>query len=441
MGVMDIFSKRSLIDSPYFSALAQDSYRQGFIFIDPAENVRFSGLGVVDVAVISTSPWVSSSGMLPSSFPKVWFFSRENLLRGLNQQYATSHQMDSSLPSVVFPSDIYSYIPYILGHCTEIPASFIFHGKGEVSSLKPDILSTTGASIDVIWSPLEVQRSLGFAFSAGFDVYETENVLALEEDEIAFVPISTGRMLNISEGIAEGFMENVPDAFSESALVGVSVDMFRDNPVSFGVLNSDLDGADAWLVVFDWSAAPVSHLVFIGVSLVDYGIPQEMGIRLEDSLAPFTSLDSSHCSVVDADVFAFDGVPEFCAREVVNIGVGVDVHGVSTRHGIRADVYFGGRPVAGLRVLSLFAPERKERSVEGLVAITDYATGVAVGDVVEFDLFDSMDKLSLSTLGVRPRFVDAEDSVLGSSNGTGRGVSTSGLSLDGIASGFVGAVV
>lgn len=440
MGVMDIFSKRSLIDSPYFSVLAQDSYRQGFIFIDPAENVRFSGLGVVDVAVISTSPWVSSSGMLQSPFPKVWFFSCDNLLGGLNQQYATSYQMDSSLPSVVFPSEIYSYIPYVLGRYTEIPASFIFYGKGEVSGLKPDILSTTGASIDVIWSPLEVQRSLGFAFSVGFDVYETDK-LALEEDEIAFVPISTGRMLNISEGIAEGFMENVPDAFSESILEGVSVDIFRDNPVSFGVLNSDLNGADAWLVVFDWSATPVSHLMFIGVSLVDYGIPQEMGIRLEDSLAPFTSSDSSHCSVVDADVFVFDGVPEFCASEVVNVGVGVDVHSVSTRHGIRANVYFGGRPVAGLRVLSLFAPERKERSVEGLVAITAYATGVAVGDVVEFDLFDSMDKLSLSALGVKPRFVDAEDSVLGSSNGTGKGVSTSGLSLEGIASGFVGAVV
>lgn len=438
---MDIFSKRSLIDSPYFSALAQDSHRQGFIFIDPAENVRFSGLGVIDVAVISTSPWVSSSGMLQSPFPKVWFFSRENILRGLNQQYATSHQMDSSIPSVVFPSEIYSYIPYILGHCTEIPASFIFHGKGEVSGLKPDILSTNGASIDVIWSPLEVQRSLGFAFSAGFDVYETENVLALEEDEIAFVPVSTGRMLNISEGIAEGFMENVPDAFSESILEGVSVDIFRDDPVSFGVLNSDLDGADAWLVVFDWSAAPVSHLVFIGVSLVDYGMSQEVGVRIEDNFVPFSSTKSPCCSVVDADVFVFDGVPEFCASEVVDVGVGVDVHGVSTRHDIRTAVYFGGRPVAGLRVLSLFTPARKVRSVEGLVAIADYDTGVVVGDVVEFDLFDSMDKLSLSALGVEPRFVDAEDSVLGSSNGVDSGASTSGLSLEGIASGFVGAVV
>lgn len=437
---MDIFSKRSLINSFYFSVVAQDSRRQGFIFIDPAENVRFSELGVVDVSVISTSPWVSSSGMLQSPFPTVWFFSRGNLLRGLNQQYATSHQMDSSLPSVVFPSEIYSYIPYVLGHCTEIPASFIFHGKGEVSGLKPDILSTNGASIDVIWSPLEVQRSLGFAFSVGFDVYETEK-LALEEDEIAFVPISTGRMLNISDGIAEEFMENVPDAFSESILEGVSVDIFRDNPVSFGVLNSDLDGADAWLVVFDWSAAPVSHLVFIGVSLVDCEIPKEVGVRIGDRLISFTSTDSPYYGVVDRDVFEFDGVPEFCASEVVNIGVDVDVHGVSTRHGIRDNVYFGGRPVAGLRVLSLFAPERKERSVEGLVAITAYATGVAVGDVVEFDLFDSMDKLSLSALGVEPRFVDAEDSVLGFSNGTGRGVSTSGLSLEGIASGFVGAVV
>lgn len=438
---MDIFSKRSLIVSPYFSVLAQDSYRQGFIFIDPAENVRFSGLGVVDVAVISTSPWVSSSGMLQNPFPKVWFFSRDNLLRGLNQQYATSHQMDSSLPSVVFPSEFYSFIPYVLGRCTEIPASFIFHGKGESSGLKPDILSTAGASIDVIWSPLEVQRSLGFAFSAGFDVYETENVLALEEDEIAFLPISTNRLLDVSEGIAEGFMENFPESFSEISLEGVLVDMFSDVPINFGVLSSDLEGADAWLAVFGWSAVPVSHLVFTGISLTDYGMSQEVGIRLEDSLAPSPSSDSSHCSVVDADVFVFDGVPEFCVSAVINIGVGVDVYGISTHYSVRADVYLGGRPVAGLRVLSLFAPERKERCVEGLVAITAYATGVVVGDVVEFDLFDSMDKLSLSALGVKPRFVDAEDSVLGSSNDVDRGFSTSGLSLEGIASGFVATVV
>ena len=98
-----------------------------------------------------------------------------------------------------------------------------------------------------------------------------------------------------------------------------------------------------------------------------------------------------------------------------------------------------GKPVAGARVGSLTGGGKRVGTVSDVSGISDYGTGVYFSDITEFDWFNGMDKLSLSAMGVRPRFVDPEDSVLISSrNEYRRGASSSGLLLDDFSAGFAG---
>ena len=84
-------------------------------------------------------------------------------------------------------------------------------------------------------------------------------------------------------------------------------------------------------------------------------------------------------------------------------------------------------PIGGVRVVEVFGVEERVGVVEVCSVVRESEWDVS--GVMDLGMFDSVEKLSLSSLGVAPRFIDAEVSVLSrDKKKTGYAV-TSGLSL------------
>ena len=85
------------------------------------------------------------------------------------------------------------------------------------------------------------------------------------------------------------------------------------------------------------------------------------------------------------------------------------------------------RPAGGVRVVGMFGVEERVGDVEVCSVVRESEWDVS--GVMDLGMFDSVERLSLSSLGVAPRFIDAEVSVLSWDKKKTGYATTSGLSL------------
>lgn len=447
---MDIFSHRASVGAPYYANISLDVNRQGLVFIDPFEETEFPELGVVSVPLLLSAPWVLSSGMSRQEVPytvafprtfdefpvsgqsplgKVAAFADGSVQRDIGLSLLVEHGVPQLVrPVELFPSRL---CPGILGQ-----------GSMVVEDASPDFSYISPASLGVGVVLAGVQQGLGFCFDVGVDVYETRAVFALERDELAFLPVETGKVLGISEGVAEAFGEGVVVDALENVLEGVETRLPAGVQGATGVYSDVFVLECSRLTERCLRLGSSAQYSFDAFFPAGRFVPVQVGESLTGSVLP-------------TSVFATGGVVRGMCAETAEFRASVSeglVYGVqcatSTYAQFNGDcavtegytsVFAMGRPMAGARVGSLVSMGRSVGTVSDVRGISDYGTGVYFSDIVEFDWFEGMDKLSLSALGVRPRFVDPEDSVLTSSrNEYRRGASSSGLSLDDFSAGFAG---
>lgn len=448
---MDIFSHRASVGAPYYANISLDVNRQGLIFIDPFEETGFPELGVVSVPLLLSTPWVLSSGTSRQEVPyidafhrtfdvfpasgqsplrKVAAFADGSVQRDIGPSLLVEHGVPQPMkPVELFPSRL---CPGILGQ-----------GSMFVEDASPDFSYISPASLGVGVVLAGVQQGLGFCFDVGVDVYGTHAVFTLEKDELAFLPVDSGKVLGVSEGVAEAFGEDVVVDVLEDALEGVETKLPVGSQGTTGLYSGILAFEYSCLSEHSLRLDPSAQYRVSDFFAMDSFVPVQVGERLTGSVLP-------------TSVFATGRVVKGMCAETAEFMASVSegfVYGAQCAtntyaqfNGDRAvtegytSVFATGRPIAGVRVGSLVSMGRPIGTVSDVRGISDYGTGVYFSDIVEFDWFEGMDKLSLSAMGVRPRFVDPEDSVLASSsrNEYRRDVSSSGLSLKDFSAGFAG---
>ena len=448
---MDIFSHRASVGAPYYASISLDVNRQGLVFIDPFEETGFPELGVVSVPLLLSTPWVLSSGMsrqevsyidaFPRTFDEFPVSGQSPLGKvaafadgSVQRDIGLSLLVERGVPQPMKPVELFP---------SRLCLGILGQGSMVVEDISPRFSYISPASLGVDVALEGVQQGLGFCFDVGVDVYETHAVFALERDELAFLPVGTGKVLGVSEGVAEAFGEGVVVDALEDALEGVETRL----PVGF----QGTTGLYSGILAFEYSCLSEHSLRLDSLAqyrvnaffVMDSFVPVQVGKRLADSVLP-------------ASVFATGGVVSgMCAETAEFMGLiskglvcgaqSVTSSYVHFKDGCTAtekyvSIFAMGKPIAGARVGSLVSMDRLVGTVSDVRGISDYGTGVYFNDIVEFDWFEGMDKLSLSAMGVRPRFVDPADSVLASSsrNEYRRDVSSSGLSLKDFSVGFSG---
>lgn len=447
---MDIFSHRASVGAPYYANISLDVNRRGLIFINPFEETEFPKLGVVSVPLLLSTPWVLSSGTSRQEVPytvafprtfdefpasgqsplgKVAAFADGSAQRDIGLSLLAEHGVPQSMkPVELFPS--------------RLRLDILGQGNMIVGDASPRFSYISPVSLGVDVALAGVQEELGFCFDVGVDVYETHAVFTLERDELAFFPVETGKVLGVGEGVAEVFGQGVVVDALENVLEGVETKLPAGLQGTTGLYSGILAFEYSHLTEQTLSLDSLPQCSFDAFFAMDSFVSAQVGGSLTGSVLSASSFATGGVvGGLRAETAAFTTpVPRDLIR---GVQCATDTHtefkGDCVVTERCASIFAMGKPVAGARVGSLASGGKRVGTVSDVSGISDYGTGVYFSDITEFDWFNGMDKLSLSAMGVRPRFVDPEDSVLTSSrNEYRRGASSSGLSLDVFSAGFAG---
>lgn len=385
---MDIFSHREVINKVYFSSVVRDVFRAGVVFVNPYEAGLFPSVGVVPPCVVASPGWVLEGWSVGGDR------ARADQCRGFVEVALTGVGVEACGVASEYACIVPDFLVV----------------RGEVGEFNPVLCQRVFSGIPSLYPVVDVSES---SVDVCDEVGSTDSGLRLAIGKDIPVEIGVwGGVISRQEDV-HGYRVEVVEGGVDG--IGVSVgEMFQVFGWGTGVgveLGSHVHGAGVFEVLSSGFETEYPEVVDGGV--LSYGSDVVGVVAGGESLVADSGVSSEE---VLQDTRVVSDVPE-----VVNVAC------VELSTGGEAVASPDVRPAGGVRVVGMFGVEECVGDVEvcGVVRESEWD----VSGVMDLGMFDSVERLSLSSLGVAPRFIDAEVSVLSrDKKKTGYAV-TSGLSL------------
>lgn len=385
---MDIFSHREVINKVYFSSVVRDVFRAGVVFVNPYEAGLFPSVGVVPPCVVSSPGWVLEGWSVGGDR------ARADQCRGFVEVALTGVGVEACGVASEYACVVPDFLS-VRGEVGEYDPVLCQRVFSSIPSLYPGV-DISGSSVRVCGEVGGVDSGLRLAIGEDIpvEIGTWSGVVSWQEDVHGYhvevveggvdgLGVLTGEMFQVSgwgTGVGVELGSHVHDAGVFEAL-GSGFETEYPGVVDEGVLSYGSD---------------VVGVVAGGESLV-----ADSGVSSEEVLQ---------------DTRVVSDVPE-----VVNVAC------VELATGGEAVASPDVRPAGGVRVVGMFGVEERVGDVEVCSVVRESEWDVS--GVMDLGMFDSVERLSLSSLGVAPRFIDAEVSVLSRDKKKTGYATTSGLSL------------
>lgn len=385
---MDIFSHREVINKVYFSSVVRDVFRAGVVFVNPYEAGLFPSVGVVPPCVVSSPGWVLEGWSVGGDR------ARADQCRGFVEVALTGVGVEACGVA----SEYACVVPDFLAV------------RGEVGEFNPVLCHRVFSGIPSLYPVVDVSES---SVDVCDEVGSTDSGLQLAIGKDIPVEIGVwGGVISRQEDV-HGYRVEVIEGGVDG--IGVSVgEMFQVFGWGTGVgveLGSHVHDAGVFEALGNGFETEYPGVVDEGV--LSYGSDVVGVVAGGESLVADSGVNS--CEVLQ-DVRGGVAVSESVSVPCVEL----DADG---KVSVSPDAW----PIGGVRVVEVFGVEERVGVVEVCSVVRESEWDVS--GVMDLGMFDSVEKLSLSSLGVAPRFIDAEVSVLSrDKKKTGYAV-TSGLSL------------
>lgn len=385
---MDIFSHREVIDKVYFSSVVRDVFRAGVVFVNPYEAGLFPSVGVVPPCVVSSPGWVLEGWSVGG------YRARADQCRGFVEVALTGVGVEACGVA----SEYACVVPDFLAV------------RGEVGGFDPVLCQRVFSGIPSLYPVVDVSES---SVDVCDEVGSTDSGLRLAIGKDIPVEIGVwGGVISRQEDV-HGYRVEVVEGGVDG--IGVSVgEMFQVFGWGTGVgveLGSYVHDAGVFEAVGSGFETEYPEVIDEGV--LSYGSDVVGVVAGGESLVADSGVSSEE---VLQDTRVVSDVPEVVNVVCVELATGGEA--VAS-----PDV----RPVGGVRVVEMFEVEKRVGAVEVCSVVRESEWDVS--GVMDLGLFDSVERLSLSSLGVAPRFIDDEVSVLSRDKKKTASAVTSGLSL------------
>ena len=386
---MDIFSHREVIDKMYFSSVVRDVFRAGVVFVNPYEAGAFPSLGAVQPCVLASPGWVLEGWSVGGDR------ARADQCRGFVEVALTGVGVEACGVASEYACVVPDFLS-VRGKVGEYDPVLCQRVFSSIPSLYPGV-DISGSSVRVCGEVGGVDSGLRLAIGEDIpvEIGTWSGVVSWQEDV-------HGYHVEVVEGGVDGLGVLTGEMFQVSGWgTGVGVE-----------LGSHVHGAGVFEVLSSGSETEYPGVVDEGV--LSYGSDVVGVVAGSESLVVYSGVSSEEV-LQDTRVVVSD------VSEVVNVAcVELTACGEVV---VSPDV----RPVGGVRVVGMFGVEECVGDIEVCSVVRD--SGWDVSNVMDLGLFDSVERLSLSSLGVAPRFIDAEVSVLSRDKKKTASTVTSGLSL------------
>ena len=386
---MDIFSHREVIDRLYFSPVVRDVFRAGVVFVNPYEVGGLPSLGAVHPCIVATPSWVLEG----------WSVGGEGLRAGQDRSFVEVVLSGIDVEAHNFVSEHVGFVPVFLTV------------RGEVGEYAPVLYQRDFTNVSSLCPGMVF---FGGRVPACNGVRGTDSGLRL----------SVGKSIPAEVGAWSG-------VFSGQGGVCVSrVEICERGVGNIGALSSKVFQVPAWSANVEVQLGSCADAACVFDEL-DSGFEVECSGRvLDDEVLSYGCdvsgvVESGKILIVDSGVNSGEVLQG--AMAVVAVPENVSVPCVELECDGEVSVSPDAWPIGGVRVGEMFAVEERVGDVEVCSVVRESEWDVS--GVLDLGLFDSVERLSLSSLGVAPRFIDAEVSVLSRDKKKTDRVDSSGLSL------------